>query len=206
MKRSKSTIRKRKFLPILAVSILALLGIGATFSFYSDSFSFANLFNLNHYEAQYVETFESPNNWKSCDETPKTLVITNKSATPVAARFKMTEYWKVAGSTSTGQTSDLSLTYQNQNAAIINFQNENDWELVDGWYVYKHTLNENESTSSLLKSVTFNCSVNFAGDVTYSADGKSGMTNTTDYQNAKYHLDITAQTVPADQKAQAWGN
>ena len=118
----------------------------------------------------------------------------------------MTEYWKAAGSTSAGQTSDLSLTYQNQNVAIINFQNENDWEKVGDWYVYKGTLNENESTSSLLKSVTFNCDVNFAGDITYSADGKSGSTNTTDYQNAKYHLDITAQTVPADQKQAAWGN
>lgn len=198
-------MKKKRIIVIAALAALVAL-VGGTVAYYSDSKQFGNLFKLAADNIEYVETFESPNNWKSCDETPKTLVITNKSATPVAARFKMTEYWKAAGSTSTGQTSDLSLTYQNQNVAIINFQNENDWELVDGWYVYKHTLNENESTSSLLKSVTFNCSVNFAGDVAYSADGKFGTTNMTDYQNAKYHLDITAQTVPADQKAQAWGN
>ena len=198
-------MKKKRIIVIAALAALVAL-VGGTVAYYSDSKQFGNLFKLAADNIEYVETFESPNNWKSCDETPKTLVITNKSATPVAARFKMTEYWKAAGSTSTGQTSDLSLTYRNQNVAIINFQNENDWELVNGWYVYKHTLNENESTSSLLKSVTFNCSVNFAGDATYSADGKSGTTNITDYQNAKYHLDITAQTVPADQKAQAWGN
>lgn len=198
-------MKKKRIIVIAALAALVAL-VGGTVAYYSDSKQFGNLFKLAADNIEYVETFESPNNWKSCDETPKTLVITNKSATPVAARFKMTEYWKAAGSTSTGQTSDLSLTYQNQNVAIINFQNENDWELVNGWYVYKHTLNENESTSSLLKSVTFNCSVNFAGDVAYSADGKSGTTNMTDYQNAKYHLDITAQTVPADQRAQAWGN
>lgn len=198
-------MKKKRIIVIAALATLVAL-VGGTVAYYSDSVQFANLFKLAADNIEYTETFESPNNWKSCDETTKTLVITNKSTTPVAARFKMTEYWKAAGSTSAGQTSDLSLTYQNQNVAIINFQNENDWEKVGDWYVYKGTLNENESTSSLLKSVTFNCDVNFAGDITYSTDGKSGSTNTTDYQNAKYHLDITAQTVPADQKQAAWGN
>ena len=114
-------MKKKRIIVIAALAALVAL-VGGTVAYYSDSKQFGNLFKLAADNIEYVETFESPNNWKSCDETPKTLVITNKSATPVAARFKMTEYWKVAGSTSTGQTSDLSLTYQNQNVAIINFE------------------------------------------------------------------------------------
>ena len=199
-------MKKKKNLIIAGVALASVAAIGGTIAFYSDQVVFNNDFKLGAGTTEFVETFESPTNWKSCDETPKTLVITNKSDVPVAARFKMVQYWKEDGSTSAGQTSDLSLTYQNQNVAIINFQNQSDWEQDGDWWVYKGTLQKNQSTSSLLKSVTFNCSINFAGAVTYSTDGKVGTTGTNVYQNARYHLDITAQTVAADQKTQAWGN
>lgn len=198
-------MKKKRIIVIAALALLIAL-VGGTVAFYSDSLFFQNNFKLAGDNIEYTETFESPNNWKSCDETAKTFVITNKSATTVAARFKIAEYWKAAGSTSTDQASELSLTYQGQKVAIINFQNEDDWERDGDWYVYKYPLGENQSTSSLLKSVTFNCDINFAGNVSYSADGKSGTTNTTDYQNAKYHLFITAQTAPADKIGEIWGN
>lgn len=197
---------KKKRLIIASIALVGVAAIGGTIAYYADSVNFTNTFNLGEGTVEYVETFETPTNWKSCDETPKTLVITNKSDVPVVARFKMTEYWKAANSSTTGQTSDLSMTYQNQRVAIINFQNQSDWEQEGDWWVYKNTLQKNQSTSSLLKSVTFNCAINFAGTITYSADGKTGTTGTNDYQNATYHLDITAQTVAADQKTQAWGN
>lgn len=198
-------MRKKRIIAVIGLAALTAL-VGGTVAYLNDSNSFENNFKLASGEVEYTETFESPRNWKSCDTTPKTLVITNKSDTPVAARFKMEEYWKVNGSTSAGKTSDLSLTHQNQRVAIINFQNQNDWEQKGDWWVYKATLNKDQSTSSLLASVTYNCSINFVDDVTYSADGKTGITNTNTYDNAKYHLDITAQTVPATQKEAAWGN
>ncbi len=198
-------MRKKRIIAVIGLAALTAL-VGGTVAYLNDSNSFENNFKLASSEVEYTETFESPRNWKSCDTTPKTLVITNKSDTPVAARFKMEEYWKVNGSTSAGKTSDLSLTHQNQRVAIINFQNQNDWEQKGDWWVYKGTLNKDQSTSSLLASVTYNCSINFVDDVTYSADGKTGITNTNTYDNAKYHLDITAQTVPATQKEAAWGN
>lgn len=198
-------MRKKRIIAVIGLAALTAL-VGGTVAYLNDSNSFENNFKLASGEVEYTETFESPRNWKSCDTTPKTLVITNKSDTPVAARFKMEEYWKVNGSTSAGKTSDLSLTYQNQRVAIINFQNQNDWEQKGDWWVYKGTLNKDQSTSSLLASVTYNCSINFVDDVTYSADGKTSITNTNTYDNAKYHLDITAQTVPATQKEAAWGN
>ncbi len=196
-------MNKKTLIALIALAGVAAI-VGGTIALYTDQASFNNVFQLGDASVEYVETFKSPTNWKSCDETQKELAITNKSSVPVAARFKMVEYWKSAGSTSEGQTSDLAFEYRGERVAIINFQNEDDWEQDGDWYVYKGTLQANESTSSLLKSVTFNCGINFAGDIVYSADGKSGYTSQTDYQNATYHLDITAQTVDASAKDEVW--
>ncbi|MCQ2570820.1 MAG: BsaA family SipW-dependent biofilm matrix protein [Candidatus Saccharibacteria bacterium] len=197
-------MKKKRVLAFIALTALVAT-VGGTVAYYSNVFEFDNNFKLGSAVTEYVETFESPDNWKSCDTTPKTLVITNKSNTPVAARFKIEEYWKKAGSTSTGHDSDLSSTYMDEKVAIINFQNEGDWEKKGDWYYFKRTLDEGESTTSLLESVSFNCNVNFAGDVVYSEDGKTGYSTTNDYQNAKYHLYITAQTVEESHRLEAWG-
>jgi alternate signal-mediated exported protein len=197
-------MKKKRIIAVAALAGIVTL-VGGTVAYFSSSSSFDNQFNLASGNVEYVETFESPSNWKSCDETPKTLVITNKSDQPVYARFKMTEYWKARNSTSTGQTSDLSFYYDGARVAIINLQNENDWEKQGDWYVYKQALQKNESTSSLLKSVTFNCEPNFAKGVDYTEDGKSGTTSANEYEAAKYHLDLTAQTVITSQRAEAWG-
>ena len=181
--------------PIIAsIAALGVVLIGCTAAYFTDTWSKDNLFQLGDSNTEFIETFDSPTNWKSCDVTPKELVIKNKSGAPVTARFRIEEYWKKNGSTSEGKVSDLNLDYQGERVAIINTQNENDWELKDGWYVYKHILQAGESTNSYLKSVTFNCNQNFSGEVQYSDDHKSGTTETTDYQNARYHLYITAQT------------
>jgi alternate signal-mediated exported protein len=181
--------------PIIAgVAAIGVLLIGCTAAYFTDEWSKDNHFQLGDSDTEFIETFDSPTNWKSCDVTPKELVIKNKSGAPVTARFKMEEYWKVNGSTSEGKISDLSLDYQGERVAIINFKNEDKWELRDGWYTYKTVLQPGDSTDSLLESVTFNCNQNFSGATTYSDDHKTGTTQTTDYQNARYHLFITAQT------------
>jgi len=190
------------------IAVLALLGvsaaIGTTVAFLSDSVNFNNDFHLAAGETEFVETFKSPDNWKSCDTTQKELAITNKSDVPVVARFKMEEYWKRNGSTSTDHTNEISPTYQGHKVAIINFQNQNDWEQKGEWYVYKNVLQKNESTSSLLASVTFNCAVNMAGTMSYSQDGKSATTSVNDYANAHFHLNITAQTIQSGNQSSSW--
>lgn len=190
------------------IAVLALLGvsaaIGTTVAFLSDSVNFNNDFHLAEGETEFVETFKSPDNWKSCDTTQKELVITNKSDVPVVARFKMEEYWKRNGSTSTDHTNEISPTYQGHKVAVINFQNQNDWEQKGEWYVYKNVLQKNQPTSSLLASVTFNCDVNMAGAMSYSQDGKSATTGVNDYANAHFHLNITAQTLQSDRADSSW--
>ena len=194
MKRSKHTFRagqRRRLLPLIAVSILALLGIGGAIAFYSDSFSFANLFNLNHYEAQYVETFESPDNWKTCEEVPKTVITKNNSTVPFKVRLSYDEYWR-----NKEDSANLPLEKDGETLAIINFQNEDDWELEGNWYYYKQDVQPGESTTSLFKSVTLNCQSNLTLDnVCHQTEtGYVCEKPEDDYENAKYHLNITVQT------------
>jgi len=194
---------KKRILALIAL-LAGVAAIGWTIAYSRDQTIFNNDFKLAKGEVTYTETFKSPDNWKSCDEEPKELVITNNSDVPVNARFKMKGYWKKNGSTSTNQNNEISPVINGQEVAIVNFQNENDWEQKGEWYEYKNVLQKGESTSSLLKSVTLSCDLNLSGEVSYSQDGKTSISGDSVYSNAKYNLDLTAQTVAANQKADAW--
>jgi alternate signal-mediated exported protein len=196
MKRFKN----KKSLAIAGVAV-AILAIAGTIAYNQDSMFFANLFHVGSDMSEFTEVFESPDNWSPCTETPKTAIATNKNSTPRYVRMKITEYWRTANSTtpeSDHETTDLPLTWNDEGTekhyAVINTQNDEKWSLAgDGWYYYDHALTENESTLSLLKSVTFNCEVNTVGEFRYSVDGKSGESVPNEYAGAKYHLYITFQ-------------
>ena len=196
MKRFKN----KKTLAIAGVAV-AVLAIAGTIAYNQDSMFFANLFHIGADYAEFSDTFESPENWTPCTETPKTAIATNKSDAPRYVRMKIEEYWR-AGDTTTPEsdheTTDLPLTWNDNGTekhyAIINTQNDDQWSLAnDGWYYYDHALVKDESTLSLLKSVTFNCEVNTVGEMRYSADGKSGESIPSEYGGAKYHIYVTFQ-------------
>lgn len=196
-------IKSKKTLIAIGALSAVLVFVG-TIAYNQDSMQFANNFTLDADISEFSDTFESPTNWTPCTETPKTAIATNKAKTVRYVRMKINEYWRTANTTtpdSDYETTDLSLTWNDgdttKSYAIINKQNEDKWELkADGWYYYKTALAENESTDSLLESVTFNCEVNTAGEVTYSADGKTGQSNPTAYGGAKYHVYVTFQMSP----------
>ncbi len=212
MVRSKQT-RIRSFLPVI-IAVCILAAIGSTIAFLSDSVPFANLFHVASDEADFTEDFTPPSDWQPCQEVDKTATATNKNSTPRYVRMRINEYWRIANTTTDVNdhyTTDLSLTWTDatgtHNYAIINYQNENDWELrSDGWYYYKTPLRENETTTSLLKSVTMNCDANLAGSVVYSADGKTGESIPSEYADAEYHVYVTFQMTdtendfPADKR------
>lgn len=192
---------KMRILPIVTlVGILTV--IGATIAFYGDSAIFNNSFTLQGEteEATFVDTFKSPENWSPCDETPKTAVATNKNTTPRYVRMKINDYWRENGSQTDPddhETSDLPKTWTDSDNithsyTTINYQNREDWDLSsDGWYYFNTALGQNESTSSLLESVTFNCEVNLAGETRYSVDGKTAESTPTAYADAQYHVYVT---------------
>ena len=193
-------LKNKKALIIAGISV-AVLAIAGTIAYYSDSMFLRNLFHLANDVSEFTETFVTPNNWTPCTETPKTAIATNKNSTKRYVRMKINEYWRTANSgtpESDHETTDLPLTWtengNEEHYAIINTQNGDKWALRDdGWYYYNVALEQDESTLSLLKSVTFNCKVNTSGEIQYGADGKTGISNPNEYGGAKYHLFITFQ-------------
>lgn len=197
----RTKMNKRKRILFSVAACFVVLAIAGTIAYNQDSMFFANLFKLGDDITEFVETFESPDNWSPCTETPKTAIATNKNTTLRYVRMKITEYWRTKDSAipeDDHETTDLPLTWTDGGAekhyAVINTQNGDSWEQKsDGWYYYDHALAQNESTLSLLKSVTFNCEVNTAGEVRYGVDGQTAESVPSDYAGAKYHLYITFQ-------------
>jgi len=194
------THKRRIFFPIFGIAVAIL--VGGTFAVNHDFSIFENQFQLATDTAEFVDTFESPEEWTPCEETPKTAIATNKNDTPRYVRMKIDDYWRLKNSQISDDdhtTSELDKTWtDDQNIvhsyAEINFQNEEDWaHAQDGWYYFRNPIAKDESTSSLLESVTFNCEVNLSGEVVYSADGKVGVSGDNDYADAKYHVYVTFQ-------------
>lgn len=190
MRRSKIHTRHRRILPaIIAVGFLTL--IGGTIAYNQDQAFFSNLFHLGYYEAEYTESFISPDDWKTCDEVPKTVITKNNSTANFKVRLSYEEYWR-----NKEDTANLPLQKDGETLAIINFQNEDDWSLRGNWYYYKNELAPGESTTSLFKSVTLNCQSNLTvNNVCHETEtGYVCEKPEDDYEKAKYHLNITVQT------------
>lgn len=199
-------MRNRK--PIIAaVGLVAIVGAIGTYAYFKDRWEKPNIFTLGGKDKiVYTEEFDSPSNWTPCTTTPKTLTIKNESEHKVDVRVKISnEYWE--DGTVYDSVSDSSYTVKLENnarfdagnhlipadntttptdhtlvIAIPNFANAGDWTYnsTDGWYYYSRSLEVNESTSSFIDSVTFNCDAPI------------------EYGKAKYHLSLTGQTIQSD--------
>lgn len=185
--------KKRTVLAVSAVGVLLLVGV--TIAVSHDRAFFANLFKLGYYQTEFIETFDSPEDWAPCDETPKTVIAKNDSDTKIYVRLKYDEYWRAKDG-----VTDLPLTKDGITLAEIIFQNETDWNLRDGWYYYKTPLNPGESTSSLFKAVKLSCNADFGTDNVChdTASGQVCEKPADQYEEARYHLFVTVQTISED--------
>lgn len=108
----------------------------------------------------------------------------------------------------------MPLVQDNERVAIINFTNLDDWTTVTEnektYKYYNYKLAPNESTSSLLESVTFNPSIsNNSSCVTdTSVEGVRTITcNSTGngYDGATYKLKFIVETIQYNKYNEAWG-
>ncbi|MBR1386456.1 MAG: BsaA family SipW-dependent biofilm matrix protein [Bacilli bacterium] len=200
--------KKKNKKPLIALLAVAVLGVvGGTFAFFTSTDTFSNIFSTKPYSMEVVETFESPTNWTPGTTTAKTVVATNKGDVDAAVRISYTETWKDASNNT------LPLTDGTNRAAVINFASDlaTKWiQSVEGgttYYYYKTKLSKNQSSSSLIESVTFNPNVEIdvTNNCTTSGNTKTCTTQTAGYAGGTYTLTITVETVQFDQYKEAWG-
>lgn len=199
----KDKKNKKGLLVLLGVSTFAVLGV--TLAYFTTSDSIVNNFKTALYQHSIVENFESPSDWTPGTTTEKTVEVTNTGSIGMALRATYTEKWI------NGNGEELSLTDNDNNrVSIINFGDG--WQKADDGYYYYGSkenltkLNSNETSTSFIESVTFN--ENIVADlekevssdgqtITYSSSGNG-------YDNAKYILTITIDTIQYDQANNVW--
>ena len=200
-------MRIKNYKPI-AFSLLimgVLCVIGYTIAYYTTSDTFNNEFNTGTYKMVVQEIFESPDNWEPGDTTSKIVSATNKGNTPAAVRIKLTPSWTDAN----GNTLEL-VDEEDNDIALINYAPnwENDWTYSNGYYYYKGSLNTNETTSSLINSVTFNpdaiidTETNCVDNPT--THKKLCTTTASGYAGGTYQLVVDVETVQFDKYQEVW--
>ena len=198
--------RNYKTLVFILLLIGSLCVVGGTIAYYTSSDTFTNEFNTGTYVIQTQENFESPDDWTPGTTTPKTVIAINKGTTPAAVRVKLTPIWVDSDGITT-----LPLTDGINEAAIINFSTNSNtmWTKEDDWYYYVMPINKNESTTSLLKSVTFNPNVNISATHDCVEDqtthATTCTTETTGYSEATYKLQVDIETCQYDKYQEIWG-
>ena len=196
---------KKNYKPV--ATLLLLIGlclvVGGTIAYYTSSDTFNNEFNTGTYVIQTQENFVSPDNWTPGTTTPKTVIATNKGSTPAAVRIKLTPSWVDAN----GDPLPLK-DYEDVEAARIDFSIDSyrRWIYEDGYYYYKRVLKENQSTTPLFNSVTFNPSFEIYS--TNNCEEENGVTTCTTeynyYAGGKYTLQIDIETCQFDKYKEIW--
>lgn len=194
---------KRKALIVSGISLLTILG--GTLAYFTTSDSFVNDFKVARYGAQIVEEFVSPTDWTPGTTTDKTVKVTNNGSINMAVRASYTEKWTNAN----GDVIPLKDT-DNNVASIINF-NAGWTKDADGYYYYGSKANLTKLTpgstsTSFISGVTFNENIKTSLRRTVSNDGKTITYESTGegYDNAKYTLTVTIDTVQYDQASNVW--
>ena len=198
MKKNKSLII------ILLIVVVGLIGL--TLAYFTNTASLSNEFKSKEYGTTVTEEFTSPENWLPGSTEPKTLTVTNSGQVDEAVRVSYVETW-------TSKNGDnLSLTQNNNRAAIINFNDNGDWAPVTEnnktYYYYNYKLQPNGTTSTLLNSVTFNKDIVNTNNCveTKTETGKKVECSSSgdEYDGATYRLVFTVETVQYDKYTSAW--
>ncbi len=199
---------KKKTLIAAAVAAVALMAVGGTIAYNMNSGSITNKFTTG---VMSVETYDivPEHQLTPCDENAKTVYAKNKSNVPVAVRMKFEDYWKIQNSTTLNDhTSDLPLVNGDSvRVASYALQNQNDWTLDNGWYYYKYLLGSDQETSSLMKSISMDCSLNYGGENQCTVE--NGVRTCTkpnnEYEGSDYHVFVTVEYVEGGKVADVWG-
>ena len=208
---------KKSLLVILLILVIGVVGL--TLAYFANTSSIDNVFTTQPYGTTVEEVFTAPSNWLPGDTTNKTITATNTGNVDEAVRISLTESWtpQNSGSTLNGwihadgtkstHTTESELA-NDERVAIINLANTSDWTKVGNYYYYNYKLAPNETTSSLIESVTFNSKTKLDDTCTTTTNGSTKTitcnSSGVDYDDATYTLTFTVETVQYNKYNEAW--
>ena len=188
-------MRKKKSLFLI---LFLLIGIGVTLAYFTSTSMLENEFKSGKYKTVSTDSFTSPSGWMPGDITPKTITTKNEGTFPVRVRVRLNESWKSKNG------DDLSLEYNDERVAIINFINDEDWINFGDYYYYVGELAPGETTSSLIESIKYNPNVPSNMNCT-NVNGVYNCASTGDgYDGGVYTLNVLVETVQSDAVLSAW--
>lgn len=189
--------------PIIALVAIVCVGIiGGTFAYFTDRIDVANEFKTKPYGTQVTEEFTSPDNWLPGDETPKTVIVKNTGEVDIAVRVSYIEKWESLNGDTLSGTQTIS--GQNVKVALINLDNTNDWTKEGDYYYYNKKLESGGSTTSFIKSVTFNSQITDDTTCTTVNNITTCTSTGNGYDGASYTLTINVETVQFNAYQAVW--
>ena len=190
--------KKNSKIILVIVILLVLGGAGLTYAYFQTSKSFENVFKTGEYGTTVTEVFEAPDDWMPGDETSKTITAKNTGQVCEKVRVSYTEKWTNASG------GELPLEKNGMRLSIINFDNQTEWIKDGNYYYYYKDLQAGETTSSFIKSVTFN--PEYEGSLECDTEGQVQRCQPAadSYEGGQYKLTLTVDTVQCDKYKEAW--
>ena len=181
---------KKKIKPIYLIIVIIITGV-ILYSIKGTSFS-SRIQNENKL------TFYSDDSWLPGTTIKKDFSYQNNNNLSIVVRAKIEEEWISAN----GNKLD---GYQNNNKASLLSINSN-WKYQNGYYYYKNILINNDKTSSIVDSITFNKEITNDSICATSEDGKSETCTSSGngYDGAKYKMEVTFEVLDAKEYQKIW--
>ena len=185
----------------LIVAVLVFLGllIGSTLAFYKTVDHVDNNFITGKFKSEVAGDFTSPSGWTPGDETPKTLTVKNTGNICENVRVSYTEKWLDKNGNELPNTNGI------ESFAIINLDNAIDWVKSGDYYYYNKNLNSAQTTTSLIKSITYNKDAFDDYKCNESGNISKCTTSTGSYEGATYQVFFNVETIECDSAADTWG-
>ena len=202
--------KKRNFKSLYAIMAVFFLGlIGTTFAYFGTNSTFTNEFNAGEYVIKAEETFQSPTDWKPGNTTPKVVNVKNEGDIDAAIRVCFEEKWEDKN----GNSLPIKDEYDNP-IVYLNYSDYSSFywmqDCNSNCYYYYKKLEPGETTENLLESVVY--SGGFSQPSTVDCEevplthSKICSSKITDYNGAKYTLNINVETVQYPYYQDMWGN
>lgn len=189
---------KNKKVLIALVVLLLVRGASGTIAFFTKTDTVVNEFDAGNIKAYVTENFTSPTNWRPGTTTNTSVIATNPDDVLVAVRISLNEEWIGANN------EVLPNEVNGLKVAILNF-NDSNWIKEGDYYYYYKSLEKNESTNSLISSVTNNPNILGTTSCEESSDGsKIKCINTSGYEGATYTLTTRVELVQFRNYKTSW--